>query len=880
MIIRKLRTNHIENPVGFAMDQITLSYIAESDFGVCQKAARIRVATDVGMKHVVYDSGMSTEIDSIAFSLPFKPEPATRYYWDVTIEIEAGCETAAGGTCKEADGSGICGTTEEGVIRSEPAYFETAIDMTAIRADFIEAQEEMDVAEFFAQATLPEEPVAVRAYASALGVYELRVDGEKVGDEYLAPASNDYDSWLQVQTYDLDGILTAGTHEVSMAVAPGWYSGYFGFDGKKEIYGKEKAALLQIEILYADGSRQQIATDERWLARQCAVRYAEIYHGEVFEPGFVSDADCAVRKVEVEKKKLSPRRSLPIRVMETVPVKEIITTPVGETVIDLGQNMVGWLAFRCHAPEGSRIYLQYGEILQNGNFYRENLRTAKAEYTYISDGQERLVRPHFTYYGFRYVKVEGFKGDLNPGDFVGEVVYSEMDVIGSIETDNPEINRLALNALWGQKGNFVDVPSDCPQRDERMGWTGDAQVFSGTALYNMDAYAFYSKYGYDMMLEQEKYDGCVPMVIPSFHMGPGGSCAWADASTVIPWNVYLYSGDAAILRQQYPSMKMWADYIYRQDEANGGRGLWQTGFHFGDWLALDGTDPNFPTGATDPFYVASAYYYLSTRLTGQAAGVIGYKEEENEYLARADKIRAALQKEYFTEDGDLKLTTQTGYILALAFEFCPEESRERMAGKLSEKIMADGGHLMTGFVGTPYICRVLSEYGFNETAYQVLFYEDCPGWLYPVRLGATTIWERWNSVLPDGSMNPEGMNSLNHYAYGSIAEWMYRYMGGIQPMEEKPGFREIRLTPMPNRRLGKANVCYDSPVGRYVSRWDYTDEGVKYYFEIPFGAKAHAKLQCGEDECVKCNGRPLESARRENGKVLFMLEAGKYEVCV
>ena len=855
MQIRKLRTNHIENPVGFAMDTVTLSYLVCDTAGARQKSARIRVAADEGMQNIRYDSGMSTEIDSIAYVLPMQTEPKTRYYWNVEAVADNG-DTAVSGT----------------------AYFETPPDLDDIRAEMITAEEPLDVAEFYKRIAVEGTVASARAYVSAQGVYELRVDGHKAGDEYLTPYCNDYESWQQVITCDVTGMLAAGEHEVSIVVAPGWYSGYFGFDGRNHIYGDEKAALLQLEITYTDGSRACIVTDESWQVRACEVRYAEIYHGEVFDAAFSSDAAYPSKIAAFDRERLQARRSLPVRVMETVRPKRILHTPAGETLIDMGQNMVGWLAFTCREKAGARVYLQYGEVTQQGNFYRDNLRSAKAEFTYISDGKERVVRPHLTFYGFRYVKIEGIEGELSLEDFAGEVIYSRMDVTGSIETSNPLVNRLALNALWGQKGNFVDMPTDCPQRDERMGWTGDAQVFSGTALFNMDVQAFYAKYGYDMLMEQRKYDGCVPMVIPSFGMGPGGSAAWADAATVIPWNTYVYTGDKAILEQQYPSMKLWADYIHRKDAESGGRGLWQTGFHFGDWLALDGNDPTIPTGATEQFYVASAYYYLSTLLTGKAARVLGKDADAAHYEELAKKIAQAIRDEYFTKNGRLAIATQTGYILALAFGFCPKEYEERVAADLNAKIAKDGGKLMTGFVGTPYICQVLSGFGYNETAYRLLLNDECPSWLYPVRMGATTIWERWDSIRPDGSISPEGMNSLNHYSYGAIAEWMYRYMGGINPMEEAPGFREIRLSPMPDYRMSRARVTFDSPVGTYVSAWEIAKERLSFHFEIPFGGRAYVTLPDASADAVCRKDKKMNGVQQCGSKVRFVLDAGSYDI--
>lgn len=859
MIIRNLKVNHIKNPIGYAIDRPVFSYITDECGGKYQKDARICIAKDPQMEQIVFDSGISEDIDSIAYKLPeyVALEDDTRYYWQVAVTADNG---------------------EKAV--SDTAFFETAIDTKKLNAKFIACEKHLDVCTFFKSVHIKNDVSIKRArlYASALGIYEVEVNDVKVGNEYLAPYTNDYDSWLQFQTYDVTNMLSAGENKLEMTVAPGWYSGYFGFEGKNHIYGDETAAFLQMDVAYADGTKVHLVTDETWMARENQIRYSEIYHGEVIDRTYVPADVYSVKSAVYDQSKLEPRRSLPVIVKETVKPKRILHTPAGETVIDMGQNMVGWLAFKNKMPNGTKLYFQTGEVLQQGNFYRENLRAAKSEFTYISDGTEEIVRPHFTFYGFRYVKVEGYAGEPDIHDFVGEVIYSDMDVTGTVETSNPLVNRLFQNALWGQKGNFVDTPTDCPQRDERLGWTGDAQVFSGTAAFNMDVYAFYAKFGYDMLREQQKYNGNVPMVIPSFHMGPGGSSAWADAATVIPWTTYLHSGDKSILEQQYPSMKMWTDHIIRQDKENGDRGLWQVGFHFGDWLALDGNDPSIPTGATEQFYVASCYYYWSVTLTAKAAKVLGFEEDAGYYSGLSERIKRALQAEYFTANGRLAIPTQTGYILALAFGICPEGAEERVAADLNAKITKDGCKLMTGFVGTPYICKVLSEYGYNEMAYKLLLKPDCPGWLYPVRMGATTIWERWNSILPDGTINPEGMNSLNHYSYGSIAEWMYRYIGGIHPVENKPGFRHVQIKPMPDYRMSHGRVAYESPIGTYVSEWSVDGELLKYRFVIPFGGSASVTLPDADCASVICNGTSLQDAVAFDTNAAFALTAGTYEI--
>jgi alpha-L-rhamnosidase len=438
------------------------------------------------------------------------------------------------------------------------------------------------------------------------------------------------------------------------------------------------------------------------------------------------------------------------------------------------------------------------------------------------------------------------------------------------------------NALWGQKGNFLDVPTDCPQRDERMGWTGDAQVFAGTASFNMDTYAFFTKYGYDLAQEQASLGGMVPMVIPMTTVKGGGSSAWGEAATVIPWTAYLHYGDKAILEQQFDSMKGWVDFIKRADEASGAKRLWTTGFHFGDWLALDGDDPNSPMGGPETAFISSAYYCYSSMLVAKAARVIGKDEIAQEYEELSNEVRAAIQAEYFTSTGRLALNTQTAFVVALFMDLAPEEHKERIANDLREKLKKDKNHLKTGFVGTPYLCRVLSENGNNDIAYTLLLNKDYPSWLYAVTMGATTIWERWNSVLPDGKISGTDMNSLNHYAYGSIAEWMYRNVAGINPVEDQPGFRQIRLAPQPDYRLKYANASLDSAAGLYESKWELKEDGqLTFNFVIPFNTTANVELPDAKLDNVWMNGSSLKeagiNANQIGEKVFVTLNSGTWE---
>ncbi|GKX65769.1 alpha-L-rhamnosidase [Inconstantimicrobium mannanitabidum] len=860
MKIVNLKTNHITNPLGFDLGKPSLSFITCETTASKQVAAQIEVALDKNFSEVVFNSGRSEEIDSLAFELPIKLETRTRYYWRVTVWGDNG-DTAT----------------------SEVAWFETAKIDEAWDGKWITPDWDNKIHPIISKEFNIEKVIkSARVYTSGLGLYEMNINNKKVGDEYLSPNFNAYDKWIQYQTYDITDVLVQGENKVDVALGNGLYKGRFGFNSVENIYGEKFALICEIIVDFEDGSNLIINSDETWKARKSKVLEGNIYDGEIYDSTFEDTSIYNVKEIGLGVDKLKARLSLPVKIKEKLKPVQILKAPEGEIVLDFGQNMVGWVEFKTKAPKGSEITLQYGEILQEGNFYRDNLRTAKAEYKYIANGEEVTVRPYFTFYGFRYVKVDGWYGEINVDDFTGCVLYSDMEVTGHIETSNPLVNRLFLNALWGQKGNFLDIPTDCPQRDERMGWTGDAQVFSGTACFNMDTFAFFSKYGYDLGREQEKTNGMVPMVVPAAGLPGGGSSAWADAATIIPWNVYVQYGDKKILEQQFESMKAWVDFVKKADDDSGSKRLWTTGFHFGDWLALDGTDPAFPTGGTDIPFISSAYYCYSSMLVAKAAKVLGKEEIAKEYEKLSNEVREAIRDEYFSKNGRMTINTQTALIIALFMDIAPEEKRERVANDLREKLKKDKNHLKTGFVGTPYFCKVLSENGSNDLAYTLLLNKDYPSWLYAVTMGATTIWERWHSVLSDGKISGTDMNSLNHYAYGSIVEWMYRYMVGINPVEDTPGFRHIKLTPMPDYRLKCAKAIYKSAVGTYESEWKITDEGnLEFKFVIPFNASASLILPNAKLENVKVNSKSLKetklNASQSSENVIVELISGSYE---
>lgn len=889
MKIVKMRTNHVEECVGYQLNTVRLSWKVVESAGSKTTFAQVRVSKDESMTQLIYDSGKRSDINPLAFLVDMELEECTRYYWNVSVWDDA-----------------------ESSATSDITYFETAIellDATVIRAPFEEH------ALFVRNINIDQAIKSARLYISGLGVYEVEMNGEKVGDEYLTPYFNDYNLWIQYQTYDVANYLQEGDNTIGVSLGNGWYKGRFGFVDKMDcLYGDSLMFLCELVIELEDGTTYLVKSDDQWKCMKSPVVNSSMYDGEIYDSrleveqwsevkGGEAVSEVAVPAIAVDKEieeqikgKLTSRMSPPLKKQEVINPIEIIRTPAGETVLDFGQNMSGWVEFICEEPIDAEVKLQFGEILQEGNFYNENLRTAKQEYIYISNGKRAEVRPHFTFYGFRYMKVEGIS-DVKASDFTAYVFYTEMDQTGEIMTSNEKVNRLFLNALWGQKGNFLDVPTDCPQRDERMGWTGDAQAFCATASFNMYTPAFYSKYLYDMKLEQEVLEGSVPHVVPdilgqiSYVRGrnnksetgnsaidnPHGSCAWGDAATIIPWTMYCFYGDTTLLEEQYENMKMWVDYIKKEDELKSeGKRLWLTGFHFADWLALDNCDKESAFGGTDMYYVASAFYLHSAELTAKAAKVLGRVKDTETYGALADEVRNAMQKEYFTETGRIAVDTQTAMALALYFDIVPTKYKERLIKDMRKKLEANKNHLTTGFVGTCYLCPTLSEMDLNEYAYTLLLNEDYPSWLYEVNMGATTIWERWNSVLPNGSISDTGMNSLNHYAYGVIAEWMYRYMAGVNLVESQPGFKEFIIKPYVDNRIPWMKMKYDSGFGLIRSEWEIKGDSVKYEIEIPYDTSAKFVLR-ESVKSVKINGVASEELMKNQE---IMLGKGVYEIVV
>ena len=733
--------------------------------------------------------------------------------------------------------------------------------------------------------------ISATAYITAHGLYEAQINGQKIGDAYLTPGWTSYHKRLQYQTYDVTNMIKNGNNAIGVMLGNGWYRGIIGFGDNINVYGKDIALLFQLNIIYNDGSTQTIISDDSWKSSTGAIRYAEIYNGETIDarmektgwlmPGYNDAAWSNVKQANFSYDNLIATYNEPVRKHETFKAVRIITTPKGEKVIDFGQNLVGWVVLKVKGNAGDTIKISHAEVLdKQGNFYTANLREAKAQDNYIlKGGNEETFEPNFTWHGFQFIKVEGLNGALKPEDFTAVALYSDMQPTGSFTSSNPLINQLQHNIQWGQKGNFLDVPTDCPQRDERLGWTGDAQVFSRTASFNMNVNNFMSKWTKDIAADQFE-NGSVPFVIPNvLGEGAGGSTGWADVSTIVPWNMYIAYGDKRILEDQYSSMKAWVDYMTNQSKNN----LWQTGFHFGDWLFYRPFDDNDGRSAvTDKYLIAQCFYAHSTQLLINAANVLGNKNDAAGYSALLQKIKAAFLKEYVTPNGRLVSGTQTAYVLALNFDMLPDSLRAEAAQRLADNVENYDNHLTTGFLGTPYLCHVLTRFGYDSVAYKLLLQDTYPSWLYPVKMGATTIWERWDGIKPDSTFEVPSMNSYNHYSYGAIGDWMYRKMVGIDTYEDGVGYKHIKIQPHIGGGFTNASASLKTYYGTVSNSWKIDSDKIAMDVEIPANTTSSIYIPASSADAVTENHKALSQIKdikisgSENGYIILSVGSGSY----
>ena len=672
----------------------------------------------------------------------------------------------------------------------------------------------------------PENVVSAALRITAMGVYEASLNGSRVGDFILAPGWTVYQKRLQVQQYELQ-IRPGQENELTVLVGKGWYRGRLAgwLPGQNSSAALPAALTAELTLRYPDGHTDTICTDASWQTAESAVRFSELYDGETYDAAFEPSVWTPAVICDGPTDTLIEQQGEPVREQERIAPARIFKTPAGEIVVDFGQNLTGYVEIAPDGVKGEAVELSHAEVLdKNGNFYTENYRSAKAKYLYFcKDGAQRY-KPKLTFYGFRYIRVDRFPCGAEHAaqeNFTAIAVHSDMKRTGYLSCSDPLLNKLFENVIWGEKGNFLDVPTDCPQRDERLGWTGDAQVFIRTACLNFDAERFFTKWLADLAADQRE-DGAVGHVIPNV-LHQSGSAAWDDAATICPWAVYLAYGDPNILRAQFASMKKWVDYITAHTTT---KDLWTGGEHYGDWLGLDAPSGSYK-GSSREDLIASAFYAHSTALVIKAGRVLG--QDISAYEALYKRIVRAFRQAYPVYQ------TQTECTLAVYFALA--EDTQKAADQLAQMIRSCGTKLQTGFVGTPYLLHALSAHGYTELAYDLLLRREYPSWLYPVTKGATTIWEHWDGQMENGDFWSSDMNSFNHYAYGAVADWVYTVAAGIQTVEEKPGYAAVRIAPQPDKRLDWLEASVETRHGLVRSRWEKQRDMWRYEIETPVEAE-------------------------------------------
>jgi alpha-L-rhamnosidase len=856
LTVSKLTVEHQQNPIALGEAIPRFSWkLASTERGITQKNYQITVATDdkFTKKNISWATGeVASEASVLIEYQGSKLQSRKRYFWKVAVTDNIGNKA-----------------------ESAVQFFEMGLTPADWQAKWIEPEKEIDTKKQQPSPLLRKtfntakpKITSARLYVTSRGLHEVEINGQRVGDAVLAPGWTAYQQRFQYHTYDVTSLIKPGANAIAAMLGDGWYRGTLAWDDNRNLYGQKLALLAQLVVKFADGSEQIIITDESWKTNNNGpIRENELYHGENYDArmelsgwslsGFDDTKWWNAKVIDYQKDNLTSVL-VPVRKIEEIKPVKIFKTPAGETVVDFGQNMVGWVKLKVNGPAGTTITVNHAEVLdQKGNFYTANLRRARCELKYtLKGGGEEVYEPRFTFMGFQFAKITGWPGELTTDNIVGVVIHSDMPTAGEFTSSKPLVNQLQHNIVWGQKGNFVDVPTDCPQRDERLGWTGDAQAFVRTATFNYNVAGFFNKWLKDVAIDQ-KPNGAVPFVVPDVLRNGTASSGWADVATIAPWTIYQVYGDRRILENQYESMKKWVAYMKKEA---GMANLWQSGFHFGDWLSYRGSDsPAGGESVTDNDFIASAFYAHSVKLTSQTALALGKGVEAIQYSELHDKIKEAFNREFVTTTGRLVCNTQTAYVLALNFDLLPENLRQQAVDKLVKNIEEHKDHLTTGFLGTPYLCEVLSRFGRSDVAYRLLNQESYPSWLYPVKKGATTIWERWDGIKPDGSFQDMTMNSFNHYAYGAIGDWMYQRMAGIN--FTKIGFKEISIAPIFGGGFTSVAATYECPYGKITSAWQIIDGKKTLKVTIPANTKAKITVPNAKIEDIKESEQPLNTIK-------------------
>ncbi|MFV0503526.1 MAG: family 78 glycoside hydrolase catalytic domain [Lachnospirales bacterium] len=869
--VLKVFINYELNPTGIEGTPQFSWVIASNKKNVIQKSYELRISKCEDFSNIFFEkSEESSESAQIAFE-NLKLEPATKYYCQVKISDNS--ETSPW---------------------SDVFYFLTSLEekwcspfISAEIGNYInESKGTYLRGEFNIEKTIQ----SAYGFTTSLGLYNFYLNGKKVGNDEMTPGWTSYNRNLLYQSYDVTDYLKKGENCAGALLGAGWYKGVIGLTKARNNYGEKTAFSMKIIINYTDGTKGSIYTNENWKGVDSPVIFSEIYDGETYDANKEIKNWCEVgtktepselwRNVDIvdfNNDIIRPQSGSRVKVIEEIPCKELIITPKNEKVLNFGQNLTGRLKITATGKVGDIIELRCFEVLdKDGNVYLDNMRAAKTTIKYIFDRDKEVTfNPIFTFMGFQYAKIISYPSEIKEDNFVAQVMHSEMEDTGTIETSNPLLNQLHHNFLWGLKGNFLDIPTDCPQRDERLGWTGDAQIFCRTAMYLKNSYTFYKKWMVDVAVDQTE-DGGVAHVVPNIEegrtagnwllsQGEHSASAWADVAVIVPWTMYLMYGDKEILKRQYKSMKAWINFM----ETHSTDYIWNYKLQFGDWVALDAEEGSY-FGATPNDLTCTAYFAYSTGIFSKIAKVLGETEDYKKYCNLYSSIVNKFQETFFTSDGTMTAQTQTAHIIALYFKLTPKNLIEKTVDSLKKLLDKENGHLVTGFVGTPYFCHALSENNALKEAYDLLLKEDFPSWLYQVKMGATTIWEHWDGIKPDGTMWSPGMNSFNHYAYGAIGEWFYRVMLGLEVDENVAGFKHAIIRPRIGGGLNYVDGNFDSIYGKYKIRWDYQDT-VTLKITIPPNASATVVLDNAKEIL---NNDSLDFTKDETG---YFCEVGSGE---
>lgn len=765
---------------------------------------------------------------------------ANKIYWDVQEEI------SGRSVLIEYGGEQLDPLTKYDVeIVVEDNYAETAKYQTSFQTGLLDSKDfkgnwislegdEGHPHTFLKSFTCHDDVEKAWLCVTARGLYDVTINNLEVSDDYFKPGWTNYNKRIQYQLYDVTHLVRAD-NRIEITVANGWYRGLLGFDAKPNNYGDRLSIKCHLIIKYRDGLIEDIVSDKTWQCYSSEISESEIYLGEIIDRNHKSAFLNEATVVDQPDADLVPQEAEPVRITKRIRPVEKFHDSKGRLIIDFGQNIAGVVRCVLKQSKGSKVTVHHGEVLdKNGDFYNENLRTAISRDVFICSGERDVFLPKFTYHGFRYIWIEGLETDCDLDNFTACALHTDMEKTNEFECSLEKVTRLYKNIEWSQRDNFLDVPTDCPQRDERLGWTGDAQVFAQTAATNFNTALFFRKWLRDLSSEQTAKYG-VPHVVPNILGDQGGAAGWSDAATIIPWNLYQIYGDKRILEEQYESMSGWVDYISTRTS---GKALWQKDFQYGDWIALDKEEGSDRIGATDVYLIASAFYGYSTRIVRDTARILNKEEDIAKYGDLYERIIADFNEEYITKTGRLVSETQTACTLALHFNLADEKYSQRILATLVKNLNNHNNHLVTGFLGTPYLNKALSENGGHDLSGKVFLKEDYPSWLYAVNMGATTIWERWDSIKSDGSFDESGMNSFNHYAYGSIGSWMYEYLAGIRLVE--PGYRQFVIKPEPVNGITWVKYRFKCPYGMIESSWKL--ECGKMIVDVSIPVNTTAKL--------------------------------------